>query len=152
MKVRFRNKLESFVRCEKQHWPDCGGPSNTFSHPTPSKAAKPPKPIPFRVRPKLRQQPTSKNLGSFREGCSKFQRGGLGQAPSQDQPAVSGAGLTPEVRTHTHHTGTKKMAGMGGGGPDKVGGPGPPAVGPSWGYPLENASHLLAQGLGVTLL
>ena len=34
MKVRFRNKLESFVRCEKQHWPDCGGPFNTFLPPT----------------------------------------------------------------------------------------------------------------------
>ena len=33
MKVRFRNKLESFVRCEEQLWPDCGGPSNTFLPP-----------------------------------------------------------------------------------------------------------------------
>ena len=33
MKVRFRNKLESFVRCEAQLWPDCGGPSNTFLPP-----------------------------------------------------------------------------------------------------------------------
>ena len=44
MKVRFRNKLESFVRCEEQLWPDCGGPSNTF--------------LP-------RQQSTSKHLFSF---------------------------------------------------------------------------------------
>ena len=33
MKVRFRNKLESFVRCEEQVWRDCGGPSNTFLPP-----------------------------------------------------------------------------------------------------------------------
>ena len=33
VKVRFRNKLESFVRCEAQLWPDCGGPSNTFLPP-----------------------------------------------------------------------------------------------------------------------
>ena len=33
MKARFRNKLESFVRCEEQLWPDCGGPSNTFLPP-----------------------------------------------------------------------------------------------------------------------
>ena len=33
MKVRFWNKLESFVRCEEQLWPDCGRPSNTFLPP-----------------------------------------------------------------------------------------------------------------------
>ena len=33
MKVRFSNKLESFVRCEEQLWLDCGGPSNTFLPP-----------------------------------------------------------------------------------------------------------------------
>ena len=33
VKVRFRNKLESFVRCEEQLWPDCGGPSDTFLPP-----------------------------------------------------------------------------------------------------------------------
>ena len=33
MKVTFRNKLESFVRCEEQLWPDCGGPSTTFLPP-----------------------------------------------------------------------------------------------------------------------
>ena len=30
MKVRFWNKLESFVRREEQLWPDGGRPSNTF--------------------------------------------------------------------------------------------------------------------------
>ena len=30
MKVRFRNKLESFVRCEEQLWPDCGGHLTLF--------------------------------------------------------------------------------------------------------------------------
>ena len=33
VKVRFWNKLESFVRCEEQLWPDCGGPSNNFLPP-----------------------------------------------------------------------------------------------------------------------
>ena len=41
VKVRMQKRLESFVRCEEQLWLDCGGPSNSFSHPTPSKAAKP---------------------------------------------------------------------------------------------------------------
>ena len=30
-------------------WPDCGRPSNTFTHPTPDEAAKLPKPTSFRV-------------------------------------------------------------------------------------------------------
>ena len=33
MKVKFWNKLESFVRREEQLWPDCGRPSNSFLPP-----------------------------------------------------------------------------------------------------------------------
>ena len=86
MKVRFRNKLESFVMCAEPLWPDCGGPS-LFSHPTPSKAAKPPKPIPFRFRPKLRQKSTSKNLFSSLQEISK---GGARhpRGPGQEGAAV----------------------------------------------------------------
>ena len=43
VKVWIRYEFESFVRREEQLWPDCGGP--LFSHPTPSEAAKPAKPI-----------------------------------------------------------------------------------------------------------
>ena len=49
MKVRLWNKLDSFVRREEQLWTDCGRPSSTFLSLTTSEAAKPPKPIPFRV-------------------------------------------------------------------------------------------------------
>ena len=36
--------------CEVLPWPECRRPSNTITHPTPSEAAKPSKPSPFRVQ------------------------------------------------------------------------------------------------------
>ena len=134
MKVRFRNKLESFVRCEKQHWPDCGGPSNTFLPPHAVQCH--PNLFLLGVRPKLRQQPTSKNLGSFREGCSKFQKGGLG---TQSGSRLWGKWRAPGQGGPGSHT--KAGGGQGGGGPraQRTGpkrpgqgaraGQGPPSVG-----------------------
>ena len=53
MKVRFRNKLESFVRCEEQLWPDCGGPSNTFLPPHASRRQSHPDLFLLGFRPRL---------------------------------------------------------------------------------------------------
>ena len=44
-----QNSVEHIVAGEVLHWPDCGRPSNTFTHPAPYEAAKPPKPIVSRV-------------------------------------------------------------------------------------------------------
>ena len=48
-----QQRLECFGRWEEQLWPDCGGHLILFSHPTPSEAAKPPKPFLLGFRPKL---------------------------------------------------------------------------------------------------
>ena len=50
-----QGNIECITACEALQWPDCGRPSHTFTHPSPSEAAKPPKPSPFLgLRPKLR--------------------------------------------------------------------------------------------------
>ena len=101
------------MRCEKQHWPDCGGPSNTFLPPHAVQGGKANLFL-LGFRPKLRQQPTSNNLFSFMmlvgsesqrnwgEAVSgrvavaaRSQRGGLGQAHAskvRDQAEAVGPG------------------------------------------------------------
>ena len=46
---KLQGNVECIVACEVLPWPDCRRPSDTFTHPTPSEAAKPPEPVPFRV-------------------------------------------------------------------------------------------------------
>ena len=48
---KLQGNVECIPACEVLPWPDCSRPSNAFTHPTPSKAPKPPKPTPFRVVP-----------------------------------------------------------------------------------------------------
>ena len=48
--IRCQRSCKCMAACEVLPWPDCGWPSNTITHPTPSEAAKPPKPTPFGVQ------------------------------------------------------------------------------------------------------
>ena len=62
-----------------------------FSHPAPSKAAKPPKPIPFRGY-KLRQQSTFQNLFSFMMLVESESEGGGAAAGPQKPKGQGGQG------------------------------------------------------------
>ena len=44
-----KQPVKRMAACEVLPWPACGWPSNKFTHPAPSKEAKPPKPTPFGV-------------------------------------------------------------------------------------------------------
>ena len=44
-----QSRFERVVPCNMLLWPDHGWPASTFTYPTPSQAAKPPKPIPIRA-------------------------------------------------------------------------------------------------------
>ena len=44
-----QGNVECIAACEVLPWPNCRRPSNTFTHPTPFEAAKPPRPTPFKV-------------------------------------------------------------------------------------------------------
>ena len=48
--IRCQGLFKCMAACEVLPWPDCRGPSNTTTHPTPFETAKPPKP---RFRPEL---------------------------------------------------------------------------------------------------
>ena len=45
---KLQGNIQCIAACEVLPWPDRRRPSNTFTHPTPSEAAKPPKPTLFR--------------------------------------------------------------------------------------------------------
>ena len=47
--IRFERPYKCMAAFEVLPGPECGWPANTFTHPTPSEAAKPPKPSRFRV-------------------------------------------------------------------------------------------------------
>ena len=106
MKVRLWNKLESFLRCEEQLWPDCGGPSNTFLPPhAPSEAAKPPKPVPFRVQAETQvncfkplYSVTVVNLVRGAEGVPRGGTGGPKASTSAARgPGPPGRGPSPKI-------------------------------------------------------
>ena len=48
--IRFEPPFQCMAACEVLPWPDCGWPSNTFAHATPSEAANPSKPALSRVQ------------------------------------------------------------------------------------------------------
>ena len=129
MKVRFRNKLESFVRCEEQLWPDCGGPSNTFLPPHAVQPRRPrrqshPNLFLLGFRPKLRQQSTSKNLFSFMTfvGSESQNNWGVGRR-------FQGGCQRPGLRGRAKRARPGGVRGVGG-----VWARGPPRLGP-WEYP-----------------
>ena len=116
MKVRFRNMLESFVRCEKQHWPDCGGPSNTF--------------------PGEGQEGAGRSKAQIHGQRARTGQGQGGQGGQGGPGRARGRGAK-ERNCRKKHTLDQPEA------PWSLhtlrrGGPGAPALGP-WGYPAENA-------------
>ena len=48
--VKQQHHLERSLLCDSLPWLESGWPSNTFTRPTPSQAAEPPKRIPFRAK------------------------------------------------------------------------------------------------------
>ena len=91
-----------------------------FSHPTPSQAAKPPKPIPSRCRPKLKPTAHFQKLLPFQNV-----RGVL--------DGVAGGSLPPGLRGRVSEKGClepKKHSAVFVPGHAAVNGPGPPGLGP----------------------
>ena len=101
MKVGFRNKLESFVRCEEQLWPDCGGPLTFLPPYAPDLFL-----LGFRP-PKLRQQLLNKLIQERRSGQ---RRGQAGRGANSKGSKRGGQGRGLRVRGASQKT--KKVKGV----------------------------------------
>ena len=129
-----QKRLESFVRCEEQLWPECGGPSNTFLPPRPRRQSHP-NPFLVEFRPKLKcncllqkfiPPPMVRHVENWLTGGSQrgFRRGRRGRV-------VTLLGDLVSMRTGSPIVGATDVLAVGGGqatrslGPPSLWGPKP---------------------------